>query len=423
MDNNTQTQQFSTPYLAALQQAILGGDAPGIVDRMIGIATDERASDIHIEPLAHDIRIRVRVDGRLHKLAEYGTPMHAAVVSRVKITANLKIDENRKPQDGRISLELKNGKALDIRISTFPTIYGEKIVMRLVDKSQKIPTLTELGLEGNHLRVIENAIQRPNGIILNTGPTGSGKSTTLYACLSILNKENVNILTLEDPVENQLPGLNQSQVKPDIGYTFASGLRTALRQDPDIMMVGEIRDKETLETSVEAALTGHLVLSTLHTNSAIETITRLLNMQVARYLITSTVQIIIAQRLARILCPECMRWEEPAPAVRKEILEQLAGISMQHLLERVPSFDPQSFRIAAKGDGCQACNTLGYKGRLGIFEIVQFSEAFKDALLKEAPSSYLRDLAAKEGTLFLRQDGIIRVLEGKTSLEEVYTVT
>lgn len=419
---NTKT-QFSTPHLAGLQQAILSGDAPGLVDKIIGIATEERASDIHIEPLVQNVRIRVRVDGMLHTLVEYAPNMHAAVVSRIKITANLKIDENRKPQDGRISLELQNGKALDIRVSTFPTIYGEKIVMRLVDKSQKIPTLEELGLEGAHMHMIQNAIKRPNGIILNTGPTGSGKSTTLYACLSILNKEDVNILTLEDPVENQLPGLNQSQVKPEIGYTFATGLRTALRQDPDIMMVGEIRDKETLETSVEAALTGHLVLSTLHTNSAIETITRLLNMQVARYLITSTVQIIIAQRLARILCPQCMRWEEPAPAVRKEILAQLNGISMQRLLERVTAFDPQTFQIGAKGPGCEACNNLGYKGRLGLFEIVEFSDAFKDALLKEAPSSYLKDLAAKEGTIFLRQDGIIRVLQGRTSLEEVYTVT
>lgn len=419
---NTQT-QFITQHIAGLQQAILSGDAPGLVDRIIAIAAEERASDIHIEPLALNVRIRVRVDGMLHKLVEYATPLHAAVISRIKITANLKIDENRKPQDGRISIELQNGKPLDIRVSTFPTIYGEKIVMRLVDKSHRIPTLTELGLEGSHLHMIETAIRRPNGIILNTGPTGSGKSTTLYSCLSILNHEDVNILTLEDPVENQLAGLNQSQVKPDIGYTFATGLRTALRQDPDIMMVGEIRDKETLETAVEAALTGHLVLSTLHTNSAIETITRLLNMQVARYLITSTVQIIIAQRLARILCPQCMRWEDPVPVVRKEILAQLTGISMQHLLERVPAFDPQTFQVAAKGPGCEACNNLGYKGRLGIFEIVEFSEAFKDALLKEAPSSYLRDLASKEGTVFLRQDGIIRVLQGKTSLEEVYTVT
>jgi len=415
--------QFVSQHLGAIQQAILTGDAPGLVDKIIALAADERASDIHIEPLDHNVRIRLRVDGILHKLVEYAPPLHPAIVSRIKISANLKIDENRKPQDGRISLELTTGKPLDIRISTFPTTKGEKIVMRLVDKSQHIPSLRELGLEGTMLTTIENAIRRPNGVILNTGPTGSGKSTTLYACLGVLNSEDVNILTLEDPVENQLPGLNQSQVKPDIGYTFATGLRTALRQDPDIMMVGEIRDKETLETAIEAALTGHLLLSTLHTNSAIETITRLLNMQVARYLITSTVQIIIAQRLTRLLCSQCMRWESPAPAVRKEILTQLAGISMQQLSERVPAFNPQTFQIAAKGAGCEACNHLGYKGRLGLYEIVEFTEAFKDALLKEAPSSYLRDLAAKEGTVFLRQDGIIRVLQGKTSLEEVYTVT
>lgn len=415
--------QFVSQHLGAIQQAILTGDAPGLVDKIITMAAEERASDVHIEPLAHMVRIRLRVDGMLHQLVEYAPPLHAAIVSRIKITANLKIDENRKPQDGRISMELSSGKPLDIRISTFPTTNGEKIVMRLVDKSQRIPSLRELGLEGSLLSTLETALRRPNGIILNTGPTGSGKSTTLYACLSILNSEDVNILTLEDPVENQLPGLNQSQVKPDIGYTFATGLRTALRQDPDIMMVGEIRDKETLETSIEAALTGHLVLSTLHTNSAIETITRLLNMQVARYLITSTVQIIIAQRLARVLCTQCMRWESPAPAVRKEILTQLTGVSIKQITERVPTFHPETFQIATKGAGCDACNHLGYKGRLGIYEIVEFTETFKDALLKEAPSSYLRDLAAKEGTVFLRQDGILRVLQGKTSLEEIYTVT
>lgn len=417
------TLQFSSTALKKLQDIIIKAQAPELFAELLEIAITERASDIHIEPSDQNIRVRIRVDGKLHTLVEYGDALHKAIVSRIKVMANLKIDEHRKPQDGRIHTTISNGKMIDIRVSIFPTIGGEKVVMRLIDHSFKIPQLHELGLEGRNLHVLSQALEKPNGIILNTGPTGSGKSTTLYACLHKLNKDDVNILTLEDPVENQMPGLNQSQVHPDIGYTFASGLRNALRQDPDIMMVGEIRDKETLETSIEAALTGHLVLSTLHTNSAVETITRLLNMQVPRYLITSTVQIIIAQRLVRVLCPSCHTWENPTEVEKKEILNTMRSLTVEEVKTRLPNFSIQTFKIPKPGIGCSECSGIGYKGRLAIYEILQFSEKVIDSILKEESIHTIAQIAASEGTTFLRQDGLIRVLQGHSTLEEIYANT
>lgn len=414
---------YSSKFVKKLSESIITGGAPEVLMNMMEIAVNERASDIHIEPLDQKVRVRVRIDGKLHMLIEYGDALHKALISRIKVMANMKIDEHRKPQDGRIHTTLNEGKMIDIRVSIFPTIYGEKAVMRLIDHSFKIPNLTELGLEGRSLTIMQEALEKPNGIILNTGPTGSGKSTTLYACLNKLNNESVNILTLEDPVENQMSGLNQSQVHPEIGYTFASGLRNALRQDPDIMMVGEIRDKETLETSVEAALTGHLVLSTLHTNSAVETITRLLNMQVPRYLITSTVQIIIAQRLVRVLCPHCKIWTTPDASMKKDILESLKSLSLEEVKGRLPNFQIHDFQIPTAGNGCSECSGVGYKGRLAIYEILKFTDSIQQAILREDTINAIANIAAKEGTTFLRQDGVIRVLQGYTSLEEIYTNT
>lgn len=412
-------QLFTSTHIGDLEKAIGSEDIPSIIQHIIEIAAKERASDIHIEPQETSVRLRIRVDGKLHTVTYYPLVLQASVVSRIKILANLKIDEQRKPQDGRIDLNLPDNLSMDIRVSTLPILFGEKVVMRLINKSFDIPTLEEVGLESTNLRKLEYALKKPNGIILNTGPTGSGKSTTLYSCLTILNSEDINILTLEDPVENQLLGLNQSQVKPEIGYSFASGLRNALRQDPDIMMVGEIRDKETLETAIESSLTGHLVLSTLHTNSAIETVTRLLNMQVPRYLITSTVQIIIAQRLVRLLCQKCMRWISPNDTLRNDVIEILKNLPKEVISERLPNINPVEMQIPVVGDGCNECNHVGYKGRMGIFEVVEFTESFKEALLNEEPVVKLKELAAKAGTVFLRQDGVIRVLQGKTSLEEV----
>lgn len=414
---------FTSKFLKDLQESIITGQAPEVLSDMMEIAVAERASDIHIEPLDQKVRVRLRIDGKLHTLIEYGDALHKALVSRVKVMANLKIDEHRKPQDGRIHTTISQAKMIDIRVSIFPTINGEKVVMRIIDHSFKIPNLTELGLEGRSLGIMKEALEKPNGIILNTGPTGSGKSTTLYACLNTLNNDTVNILTLEDPVENQMSGLNQSQVHPDIGYTFASGLRNALRQDPDIMMVGEIRDKETLETSIEAALTGHLVLSTLHTNSAIETITRLLNMQVPRYLITSTVQIIIAQRLVRMVCQNCKEWVTPTESLKADILNSLKTLSAEEVKTRLPHLVIKDLKIPQPGKGCSECSNVGYKGRLAIYEILKFTDTVQQAILQEESTSQIGLIAAREGTTFLRQDGVIRVLQGLTSLEEVYANT
>ncbi len=411
--------KLSEPLLASLAKE----DVPESIKYMIEIGAREGASDIHLEPHRNDARVRIRVDGALHTIATYPLTLHTPLVSRIKILSNLKIDEQRKPQDGRIDIHIDDSLSLDIRVSSLPIINGEKIVMRLVNKSMHIPSLDDLGLEGYSYDRVKYALGRPNGVILNTGPTGSGKSTTLYSCLSILNKEGINILTLEDPVENQLEGLNQSQVRPEIGYTFASGLRNALRQDPDIMMVGEIRDKETLETSIEASLTGHLVLSTLHTNSALSTITRLLNMEVPRYLIASTVQIIIAQRLVRKLCTHCMKTVKPEGTLKQEIIEILRHVPKVEFQERIPNFDINTFTVPTAGDGCPECNHIGYKGRMGIYEVVEFTDDIKDKLLRGEPATTLHSAARAQGTVFLREDGVLRVLQGLTSLEEVLSKT
>lgn len=410
---------FTSTLSKTLSEALENNNAPESIRLMIALGAKEEASDIHLEPMKSHGRVRIRIDGALHTIAIYKLDLHSSLVSRIKILANLKIDEQRKPQDGRIDIDVNNSLSLDIRVSTLPIINGEKVVMRLVNKSMHIPDLKTLGLEGYSYNRVMHALKKPNGIILNTGPTGSGKSTTLYSCLTILNQEGINILTLEDPVENQLPGLNQSQVKPEIGYTFAYGLRNALRQDPDIMMVGEIRDKETLETSIEAALTGHLVLSTLHTNSAIGTVTRLLNMEVPRYLIASTVQVIIAQRLVRLLCTQCKQDITPNPSLKNDIIETMKHVPASEIQHRLPNFDINNFTIPVVGKGCEHCNHIGYKGRIGIYEVIEFHDDFRNQLLEGDNTMVLRAQARKQGTVFLREDGMIRVLQGKTSIEEV----
>jgi type IV pilus assembly protein PilB len=288
------------------EQIYKGENIWQICDLMIIGAVEMWSSDIHVEPLTNIVRLRYRIDGELREILEYQNFLHQQVVARFKILSNLKIDESRIPQDGRLSTVINN-KALDLRVSTLPTVHGEKIVMRIVDKSKKIPDLFQLGIEWRNKAILEKAIALPNGIILTSGPTGSGKSTTLYSCLTNLNTPDVNIMTLEDPVESQIDGLNQSQMFPDIGYNFAFGLRTALRQDPDIIMVWEIRDHETINVAIEAALTGHLVVSTIHTNSAAETLTRILNMGIPAFLLPASINAIIAQRLIRKLCQHCKK--------------------------------------------------------------------------------------------------------------------
>ena len=380
------------------------------------------SSDIHIEPLTHIIRIRYRVDGQLREILEYQPFLHQQIVARFKIMSNLKIDESRIPQDGRLSTTIGT-KSLDLRVSTLPTVHGEKIVMRIVDKSKSIPDLNDLGIEGKNRALLEKAISLPNGIILTSGPTGSGKSTTLYSCLSRLNKPDVNIMTLEDPVENQIDGLNQSQVFPDIGYSFASGLRTALRQDPDIIMVGEIRDHDTINIAIEASLTGHLVVSTIHTNSAAETLTRIINMGIQPFLLPATINAIIAQRLIRKVCPHCRKaiklQDLPEPQ-RKSVEKAIKKTDKNELLSRIPAEtlqNPQFYEAV----GCPECDNIGYKGRVGIYEILEITQNIKKMIIDGASATMINEVAINDGMISLEQDGIIKALNGVTTLEEVYS--
>lgn len=407
--------------LTYLQNAIVANDIPQIVIRLIGYAVELDSSDIHIEPSEFTIRIRIRVDGILRPVVEYPSNLHAALVSRIKIMSNLKIDEFRIPQDGRTPITTEDGRELDLRISTLPTVHGEKIVMRLQDRSREIPTLDSLGIEGHNLEIVKRSISEPNGILLTTGPTGSGKTTTLYACLNLLNTPKVNIMTIEDPVEIQMDGLNQSQVHPTIGYDFSFGLRTGLRQDPDIIMVGEIRDKETIDVAIEASLTGHLVLSTIHTNSAVATITRIIDMGIPTFLITTTINAIIAQRLVRRICTACKQEDEVQPEVEKKIRRAIETMNSAER-KRLGFKDADQPIKIYHGVGCSVCDNTGYKGRIGLYEILEMSNHLKDMILKNASSREIEDAAIGEGMKTLEHDGVGKILQGITTPEEAYSV-
>lgn len=406
------------PKLKLLQDAIIAGNIPQLVTSALSHAISLEASDVHIEPEKNRVRMRYRVDGVLRLVVEYPPNLHPAVVSRIKIMSNLKIDEQRIPQDGRAQITTEDNREMDLRVSSLPTINGEKVVMRIEEEARDIPPLEKLGLEGNGLKFLEKSLGLPNGIILNTGPTGSGKTTTLYSCLNILNKPEVNILTIEDPVEIQMDGLNQSQVHPDINYTFAFGLRCALRQDPNIIMVGEIRDRETIDVAIEASLTGHLVLSTLHTNSAVETLTRIDNMGVPPFLMTATINTIIAQRLIRRLCEKCKEKEE-VDAKTLEMVKKALGN-----LPEGESIDPKNLPklVFYRGKGCSACSNIGYKGRVGIYEVFQMNNELRNLILNRATSLEIKKAAQKSGMTTLEQSGIIKALREETSLEEIYRV-
>ncbi len=410
-----------TDKIAELQNAIIASDVPQIAGHVVNCAIDINSSDIHIEPSEYTVRIRFRVDGILRQVVEYPPSLHSALVSRIKIMGNLKIDESRIPQDGRVQITTPEGKELDLRLSTLPTVHGEKIVMRLQDRSRKIPKLEELGIEPHNLKALKRAIAVPNGILLTTGPTGSGKTTTLYSCLHILNTAEVNIMTIEDPVEIQMDGLNQSQVHPAINYTFAFGLRTALRQDPDIIMVGEIRDKETVEVAVEAALTGHLVLSTIHTNSAVSTITRLLDMNTPAFLITATVNAIIAQRLVRTICEKCKKEDVLLPAIEKKLRRAIETMNPKQQKELKLGEKNTPLKIW-HGEGCEACGNTGYKGRIGLYEILEMSNTLKNLILKNASPLEIENQSIAEGMKTLEHDGVEKILTGITTPEEVYAV-
>jgi len=391
-----------------------------IVSVIIRHAVEGRASDIHIEPLRKETRVRYRIDGVLHTTLVLPLSIHDALVARIKVMANLKLDETRIPQDGRIRLMI-NDRNIDFRVSILPLIGAEKVVMRILETSKKPPTLAELGFEGEQLRVIEKNIKRTEGIMLITGPTGSGKSTTIFSIMNIVNREGVNIATLEDPVEYQLQGINQSQIKPDIGYTFASGLRSFLRQDPDIIMVGEIRDKETAELSIHAALTGHLVFSTLHTTDAPGAITRLVDMGVEAFLLGSTLHTLVAQRLTRKICDHC-RIETTLPKeYLKDVKEQIALIGEDYMKKIIKDYDPNKL-VFYKGGGCARCGNTGYTGRVAINEVLDINDKIKELILDGKRHLTRKDIDESQKFISVKQDGIIKVLKGVTAMEEVLRV-
>jgi len=381
-----------------------------IVTTILEFAVKSRASDVHIEPLEDKVRVRYRIDGILHEKLVLPRRIHDSLVSRIKILSDLKIDEKRIPQDGRFNYKTES-EEVDLRVSTLPTAHGEKVVMRLLKKTGAVPTLQELGLRGRALKNLEEAITRPHGIILVTGPTGSGKTTTLYSVLSKINTTKVNIVTIEDPVEYQIAGVNQVQINPAAGLTFASGLRAFLRQDPNIIMVGEVRDEETAELAIQAALTGHLVFSTLHTNSASGALPRLLDMKAEPYLLASTITAIVGQRVARKICPHCKKPYSPTPEIVQDVKNVLGKLW-------IPPDSVQFF----KGEGCNECVNTGYLGRVGIFEVLPVSEKIGRQILEHAPALEIEKQAVEEGMITMKQDGYLKIVDGITSVDEVLRV-
>ncbi|MFA6963556.1 MAG: ATPase, T2SS/T4P/T4SS family [Patescibacteria group bacterium] len=401
--------------LAQLESIAKEGFIPKIVAAVIDFALNQRSSDIHVEPNVKDMRIRCRIDGILTDVLKMPPKMQPPFVSRIKIMSRLKIDETRVPQDGRFDVKFMDHE-VDVRVSTLPTVHGEKIVMRVLDKSKSMLSLEDLGVTGSASEKTIDAMKKPYGIILVTGPTGSGKSTTLYAILSRLSVPGVNIVTLEDPVEYEIPGINQCQVKPEIGFTFASGLRSILRQDPNIIMVGEIRDAETASMATHAALTGHLVLSTLHTNDTAGALPRLINMGVEPFLITSSINLVVAQRLVRRICPKCKEEMKIPPKLMDELKAEVAKIpqSNQKDFARIPA-DPKVFY----GKGCSDCNH-GYKGRIGIFEVMSITPSIEELAVTKRPANEIKEVSIKEGMITMKQDGILKAFEGQTTIDEVF---
>jgi len=382
-------------------------DAPIIklVNHIFSQAVKSQASDIHIEPYQQHLQVRFRLDGVLHNVLSPPRRLHAAIVSRIKVMARLDIAEKRLPQDGRT--EVKIGERLvDVRVSSLPTAFGERVVLRLLEKSGKLLSMEEIGLTAAALAEMKRLLHLSHGIILVTGPTGSGKTTTLYAALSSINSPDKNILTIEDPIEYQLDGIGQMQVNPKINLTFVSGLRSMVRQDPDVILVGEIRDRETADIAIHAALTGHLVFSTLHTNDSASAVTRLIDMGIEPFLVSTAVQAIIAQRLVRLLCTHCKEAYEPEEAQWAELRSsrEVTG----------PIF---------RADGCEKCLETGYRGRTGIYEFLLMSEAIKGLVLKTSDANQINKVARAEGMANLREDGINKVMEGRTTISEVLRVT
>lgn len=395
-----------------------------IVDTLLSHAISEGASDIHIEPEEKDVLVRYRVDGVLKDAMVLPKPVHQGIIARIKVLANLKLDEHRLPQDGRFKIEEEDYK-ISFRVSVLPIFDGEKIVMRLLNENLQGLTLEKLGFWGKALQAVKDEIEKPHGIILVTGPTGSGKTTTLYSILEILNTPDVNINTIEDPIEYRMARVNQTQVYPKIGLTFASGLRALLRQDPDVIMVGEIRDEETAEMAIHAALTGHLVLSTLHTNSAAATLPRLVDMKIEPFLIASTINVIIAQRLVRKLCPECREKYRLNKATMARLedkfkMDKILSVVNNEKISEQKKWEAIDFW---KPHGCEHCHNEGYKGRIGIYEVLKATDDVRMIINKGANATEIEELAFKEGMISMIEDGFIKAIKGDTSLEEIVRVT
>ncbi|RZS56444.1 type IV pilus assembly protein PilB [Microcella putealis] len=404
------TDETSTEIATNDYSEIRDDDAPIVrfVHLLISQAIQDRASDIHIEPTEYDFRVRYRIDGVLHEMQRAPKNIQNAVISRLKIMADIDIAERRKPQDGRLSVQ-HSGTKIDLRVATLPTVFGEKIVMRILDNSTTTLSLEALDLLERNAAVFKESYTKPYGMILVTGPTGSGKSTTLYTTLHAVSTPEINVITVEDPVEYRIPGINQVQVNPKAGLTFASALRSILRSDPDVVLLGEIRDHETAQIAIEASLTGHLVLSTLHTNDAPSAVTRLIEMDIEPFLVGSALDCIVAQRLARRLCEKCK--EQYVPEV-----SQLVGMRI--------GFDPELHAVPTlhRPAGCQHCSGTGYRGRIALHEVMQISEAIERLAVARASSAEIGRVAVEEGMITLRQDGWLKVAMGKTSIEEVLRV-
>ena len=382
-----------------------------LVNRLLSSALKQGASDIHIEPYEQELRVRFRIDGLLSTVMTPPLSLKDAVTSRIKIMAKLDISEKRLPQDGRMKIRMKKeGRVgdLDLRVSVLPTLHGEKVVLRLLDRDRLMLDMTQLGFESESLQRFESAILKPYGMVLVTGPTGSGKTSTLYSSITRLNRTDTNILTAEDPVEFNLPGINQVQVKEQIGLTFATALRAFLRQDPNIVLVGEVRDLETAEIAIKAALTGHLVLSTLHTNDAASTVSRLTNMGVESFLVATSVHLICAQRLIRRICRQCRQADDPP---------------VEALIDA--GFAPSEAReiLTYRGRGCDACNHTGYKGRVGLFEVMEIGDGLRELILRGGSSAQLKQKAIQGGMITLRASGLQKIRDGLTTLEEVLRET
>jgi type II secretory ATPase GspE/PulE/Tfp pilus assembly ATPase PilB-like protein len=403
--------KIKTIDTSQIAQIIKEAPIAKIVSTILEYAVTSRASDIHIEPQEDRVRVRYRIDGILYDRLSLPKGVQDAVISRIKILSEMKIDEHRTPQDGRFNFKVED-KEVDLRISVLPTSFGEKIVMRLLRKSGGVPSLQELGLDGPSLRNLETSMLRPHGIIIVVGPTGSGKTTTLYSVLSKLNTTRVNIMTLEDPVEYQMAGINQVQINPAVGLTFADGLRAFLRQDPNVILVGEIRDKETTELAIQAALTGHLVFSTLHTSNASGALPRLLDLGAETFLLASTMNAVLGQRIVRKICEHCKIEYTPPP----QIVEEMKTVLGKYFVENKNGLK------FYKGKGCVQCADAGYLGRVGIFETLIISEKIASLVLQHADSGTIEKEAKNEGMITMKQDGYLKVLQGITSVEEVLRV-